>query len=426
MSAVARVFWTFLTALPLQRWLGGIMLVTVALGALGFVLRWPLFVFAIIPISCYVLATTLVTGYLSRLLSAPRTHGFLPYFRVRMLGAVLLVVLLVSAPALALLAAPLPQPRTAGLVLLFLTNYAIFFVFFPEVGTTVLLLLLIAQSLARRMVFPTMLDVAPTTGQVLLGWAACWTVLAVAYLRAPVFAPYRWPPRFEALDKLNRRFAADAGRPFTRGAAFFTWLTGTLPWDLRQWGSGLVLVIFATAALAALLRAPNGFPGALLMVNLAVLPIMTAPAANITARRAKLLWLPSGKSRRALFASVESNLWLVYMPRMLVPITCIAAAMGFAFHLPVRTVGGMLLVWAASTPLGAYLGLAATRGIRLLEVAAAVAFVASVALGTWAALTDPQHTGWLARVTATQVAATVAVRAFAIFRWQRLDWLEFR
>ncbi|HET7132759.1 MAG TPA: hypothetical protein VFJ95_10950, partial [Gammaproteobacteria bacterium] len=359
MSAVARILWTFLTALPLQRWLGGIMLVTVALGALGFALRWPLFVYAIIPIACYLLAATFVTGYLARLLSVPGTHRFLPYFRVRVLGAVLLVVLLVSTPALALLAAPLPQSRTAGLVLLFITNYAVFYSFSPELGTISFVLLVLAQSFAKRVVPPTILDVTPTTGEALFGWAACWTVLAVGYLRATRFSPYRWPPRFEALDKLNHRFAADTGRPFTRGAAFFTWLTGTLPWDLRQWRAGVGVVLLATGAVAALLRAPNAVPGALFMANLAVLPIVTAPAANNTARRTRLLWLPSGKSRRALFASVERNLWLGYMPRMLVATTCIAGAMGFAFDLPVRMVGGMLLVWAASTPLGAYLGLAA-------------------------------------------------------------------
>ncbi|HET7131647.1 MAG TPA: hypothetical protein VFJ95_05330, partial [Gammaproteobacteria bacterium] len=115
-----------------------------------------------------------------------------------------------------------------------------------------------------------------------------------------------------------------------------------------------------------------------------------------------------------------------YLPRTLSAVICVAAAMRFAFDLPVSTVGGMLLVFAVSAPLGAYLGLAATRGIRLLEVVAAVAFVASVAWGAWAAIADPQHTDWLARVTASQVVAAVAVRAFAIFRWQRLDWLEFR
>jgi hypothetical protein len=343
-----------------------------------------------------------------------------------MLAAVLLVVLLVSAPALALLAAPLPQPRAAGLVLLLITNCAVFYSFSPELGTISFVVLVLAESFAKRVVPPTILDFTPTTGEALFGWAACWTVLAFGYLRATKFSPYRWPPRFEALDKLNRRFAADTGRPFTRGAAFFTWLTGTLPSDPRQWGAGVSVVLLATWAVTALLRAPNAVPGALLMANLAVLPIVTAPAANITARRTKLLWLTSGKSRRALFASVERNLWLGYIPRLLVAAPCIAVAMGFAFHLPIRTVGGMLLVSAASTPLGAYLGLAATRGIRLLEVAAAVAFVVSVAWGTWAALTDPQHTGWLARVTATQVVATMAVRAFAIYRWQRLDWLEFR
>jgi hypothetical protein len=267
---------------------------------------------------------------------------------------------------------------------------------------------------------------APTADEALLGWAACWTVLAVAYLRAPRFAPYRWPPRFEALHKLDRRFAADTGRTFTRAAAFATWLTGTLPWGAKQWLTSAVIVLLGAAVVTALLRNPVGLPGAIFLANLAVLPIVGPPAANIIARRTKLLCLVSGQSRRALFASVERNLWAGYLPRGLLATTSFAAAMGLAFDLTVRMVGGVLLVFASSTPLAIYLGLAATRRIRLLEVVAAVPFVASVALGTWAALAAPQHTGWLARVTAAQVVAAVAVRAFAILRWQRLDWLEFR
>ncbi|HEX7236834.1 MAG TPA: hypothetical protein VF405_07730, partial [Gammaproteobacteria bacterium] len=88
MNAALRVWWTFFTALPLQRWLGGIGAVLAGLLALlGLVLEQPLWVAGLVLF--FVLAvfpTMLASAAVFRALSSPRANQLLPHFRGRMLG----------------------------------------------------------------------------------------------------------------------------------------------------------------------------------------------------------------------------------------------------------------------------------------------------------------------------------------------------
>ena len=115
------------------------------------------------------------------------------------------------------------------------------------------------------------------------------------------------------------------------------------------------------------------------------------------------------------------------MPRALVASATIVAVAAVAFELPpADLVGRVFAVWGASAVLGVYLGLAELRGgLHALELGVGLAYSASVALGLWAALGEPRY-DWLLGITAAQLTVAAAVRALAITRWTRLDWLTFR
>ncbi|HEU4618228.1 MAG TPA: hypothetical protein VFV10_09310 [Gammaproteobacteria bacterium] len=227
----------------------------------------------------------------------------------------------------------------------------------------------------------------------------------------------------------NRRaessWLADTGGEFTRGEAIAASLTATFP--VRAWrravGFGAALAF--VAALSALLRRP-GAPYAFgLLLCLALLPIFSAPFASRFARRAKMLWLASGRSRRELFAATERELWLRHAPALLLVVLSMAMLLLLAYDMRPALLGRVLLLWVTGMPYGVYLGLAAVRG-HLLEYVAAALFVVTVAIGAWAALGQPPRYDWLAAVGTLQLATAAGLRAFAVFRWREIDWIAFR
>jgi len=104
MKAVVRVYWTFFTGFPVQRWLGVLGVIVLGLGLVaglagslaGSPLEWGtpfgllgFFIFALFP-------AAFAAGGTLRALSAPHSHRLLPFFRVRVLCAVVLFVVTIA------------------------------------------------------------------------------------------------------------------------------------------------------------------------------------------------------------------------------------------------------------------------------------------------------------------------------------------
>ncbi|HEX5047486.1 MAG TPA: hypothetical protein VFX89_10220 [Gammaproteobacteria bacterium] len=430
MSAIARVLWTFGAAVPIQRWLGATALVLggLALGTLALGLRWePVWALSLISLLMYVLATMFAAGYLLRVLSAPRTHRFLPYFRARTLAAFLLIVLAVSLPGLTFLASP-ARPG-AGLIAapFFFMSFVLFLVFAPApsivAGTLVsAAMALVARSEKADALFAG-LGIHPAIAVVAV-WAAWWAAFAVWYLRTPAIHPYQWPPKV-LTSWAESQWSAESAGEFTRSTAIATSLTTAFALGARRRAVLVLPSVALLAVLTVLLRRP-GTPFALgFLLGLALMPVFSGPFASRLARRARLLWLASGQSRRELFATTERTFWLRHVPGLVVVVLCAAVWLALAYDVKAALLGRILLLWATGMPFGIYLGLAAVRG-NLLEYVPAGVFVVSVAVGAWAALSEPPRLEWLAAVGAFQVAAAAGLRAFAILRWRQIDWLAFR
>ena len=423
MRAIARLCWTYGTALPIQRWVGVLALAMWALALLAFALSGPpVWVFPVTATAMYLLATALAAGYLCRVLSAPRTHRFLPHFRPRMLAAFLIFIVLVSTPGLALLALPRPPgpggKAGAALGLLLILSSTALMTFSQAWGVACVLLLGGATTLLG----------ASSPIAALAVWAASWTAFAVWYLRTRDFNRLQWPRALLADGKLDLRLPADTAGQFSRSAALATCLTARYPLRARHLLPRLALLLAIVALASMLLRrfglaAP--YPFGYLAVGL-VIPIATiGPIANQLARRTRLLWLTSGLSRRALFAAMERAVWRSNVPWSFAMFAGTFAVAALARGLPAGTFGRLALLWAGGTIFGVYLGLALRR-VLALELVVGSALLGSVAVGAWAALGEPPRDDWLIGVTALQLAVAAACRAVTIASWERLDWLTFR
>ncbi|HZF32035.1 MAG TPA: hypothetical protein VE907_23155 [Gammaproteobacteria bacterium] len=418
MRAIARLCWTYGTALPIQRWVGVLALATWALALLAFALSGPpVWALAITATAMYLLATTLAAGYLCRVLSAPRTHRFLPHFRPRMLAAFLIVVALVSTPGLAFLALPrYPGGNAAAAfgILLVLSSTALM-TFSPAWGVACALLVGGAATVlgARSMIAV---------------WAASWIAFAIWYLRTRDFNRLQWPRALLAGGRLDLRLPTDTTGEFSRSAALMTSLSARYPLRAKHLLPRLALLLALVAVASLLLRrfglaAPQPF--GYLAVGL-VIPIATiGPIANQVARRTRLLWLTSGLSRRALFAAMERTVWRGNVPWSFAMFASTFAVAVLVRGLPAGTFGRLVVLFAGGTIFAVYLGLAVRR-VLALELFVGTALLSSVAVGAWAALGEPPHDDWLIGVTALQLAAAAACRAVTIASWERLDWLTFR
>src|SRR5262245_56904266 len=102
MNAVLRVCWTFFTALPLERVLGGLGAVWCGLLVLGQLVTpgWEgLWILGVIGLFVLVLfPSVFASPAVFRALSAPRANQLLPHFRARMLVGVTLFMVAVLAP----------------------------------------------------------------------------------------------------------------------------------------------------------------------------------------------------------------------------------------------------------------------------------------------------------------------------------------
>jgi hypothetical protein len=430
LKAVARVFWTFCTALPIQRWLGVLALALSPLAALslGFQIRG-LWVASFLAFVLYAFATAMAAGYLLRVWSAPRAHRFLPRFRGRSLSAFFGVVVLVALPWLALV---VRAPNAVALVFpLFLPIGFTVFAFFPVggfvamVAAVVLGWLVSLVGLARPGALGAVdggLLAAPD--RVLELWAALWLAFALWYLRERRIAPFE--PALLMSGRLSVALADTSGR-FDRGRAVAASLRGSYPQRGKQALALLAAWMLFVALICEIGRhaTPEAYSGA--FPPAWVLPgVLLGAVANQRARRTKLLWLRRAVSRRGLFALTERQLWRSAVAKAAVGSAVLTAGAALTFGVPAEIALRGLASAAATCVLGVYLGLALVRGRTWLEICAQIPLLTSGGVGAWAALAAPARDRVLVFTILLQLTAALALRAVAIGQWRTIDWLVFK
>jgi hypothetical protein len=434
MKAIARLAWTYLTAFPILRWVGigslaSLPFAVLAIWHRGFI-ALPIIAFAIQWVSM-----TIAAGYLFRVLSAPRSHRFLPHFRGRSLTAFLAIVALVTSPWLVLgTLAALSQPYTVQLVApLFIMTLAVGIAFFP-VGAAVTFAVLIAISWAvPQLAGPPAPRAAPpdiVLGPVaisvfLLGvWAALWVLFSVWYLRVRRIEPFQ--PAAVILDKIGIR-RSPGSVVFDRGSAMAATLSAAYPEGAKQMGVWIALLIIGTKLAAGFARGAHVPYTAVIFVPALMIPgVVLVAIASTLARRTKSLWLKSGLSRRDLLAATEKQIWRTVASRSLALSVVLSIGIALTYDVPVPVLARALASAAATATLAVYLGVALVRDSRVIAAGLAALVFASAGVALWAVFTAPARDDvWLA-ATLSQVAVALAFRAVAISRWRKIDWLVFK
>jgi hypothetical protein len=425
-KAVARVLLTYATAVPMQRWLG---IATLALLPLALVPKAPVVVLPIIAAACFSCAVVLPSGWLLRALSAPSGHGLLPHFRRRVLAATLL---LLAAVALSWFAFASLGPRPVSLGALIVLGWALsivlwmVFFFIPGPGGVGSLLVVpVFLVLLFPQVLPSGLRIDSVYGAVAL--VALWVGFSLWYLRVPTIgAAIEWrgsstaglPTGLQALD------AAVASRrgEFTRDSAVRAYLTGRYPTSaLRQIVWLLLVVPIFVGVIAFCFRKNVMHPG-LLCVFASTLVI----GSNRTARRARMLWLLRGSSRRELYSVAERGVWRVAIVGFPTMIALQVWLQIVVLHAPLQLLGLSLALWFAGSVLGIYLGLAFVRGFTPVAIALALALPVSLAIGFWALLEAPTRYDVLFAIVALQLGGALVARTVGAWRWSGIDWRTLR
>ncbi|HUO68206.1 MAG TPA: hypothetical protein VMV37_11750 [Gammaproteobacteria bacterium] len=431
MRAVARLVWTYLTALPILRWVGASALASLPFAVLA---MWPrargFMVLPVIALAIHSLSMTIAAGYLFRVLSSPRSHRFLPHFRGRSLAAFLAILAIVSAPWLVIVAwAALRPPYAFTLVgPLFIMVMMVGFTFFP-VGASVTFaaLLLIAWLLTRvASAHPELFVASPVTLAVglLAVWVAIWAAFSVWYLRVRRIEPIQPPAMI--LDKLGFRPPARAV-VFDRRGAVAASLAAAYPQATRQSLVGLAVLLVGTKIATVVATSSHFVFTTPILVPALVIPgVLLAAVATTVARRARSLWLKSGLSRRALLAVTEKQIWRTAALRSIAVSVVLATGFALAYDVPAPMLARGLVTALTTAVLALYLGLALVRESRLMEVFTAALVIGSAAVALWAAFSAPARDGvWLATIV-SQGAAALVCRAIAIAQWRRIDWLVFK
>jgi hypothetical protein len=439
MNAVLRVWWTFFTALPLQRWLGGIGAVLCSLIVMGALVSGEdgLWIFGLLVLFILAVFPTLFAGpAVLRALSAPRANQLLPHFRIRMLGAVaLFVAALLAAFAFLFWNAPSPaggrlQLQLLGYVFAFAT--AMFMWMFAQCGDARWVWLWIAMPLVLGIV-----RLSPSSGQALLAgtpaWTwpaaavAAWIVFAAWYVRARRIGPVVFAPQ----ARRGAWASADLERNLTRERALRTLVTAEPPGRKTQ-----AFVLFAALALGAVvimvLLTPRGrlFPFTSFIWPFGAMLLLWGKATSIV-HRSRLVWLrmpgPRDGVRREIERALLHNLRGAVL--LLLGIAAIYASplVGTA---PTQVLAGLTAA-ACAALFSTYVAFASIPGRVLHLVSFALMMALQLALlGIVPAIeaskpASPSLTA-VGIVAAVELGAAIALRALATQRWRHVDWLRLR
>ncbi len=432
MSAILRVCWLFFSAFPVQRWLGvlGVVLLAIGLGAalLGIDWRVSAVLGAIAFAICVLFPAAFAAGGVLRALSAPHNHQFLPFFRVRVLLATgLLMALLLSPLCVMLFFAPNGVvPPVEAVVFEFGALTAIFLAMFVITGNWnrmfPVLALLFGLSIWLRFEGPLRLRDAGVSFGALLGaaTAGAWLIFGVWYLRVRRIRP----PMLTPLGRFSRPLGPTEVLP--RVTAERTVVNGVIersPAQTLLRAIGLGVAVGATIALLTYLsRVPSRPPLFTAFMWPFVMMFVTAETTYRLVRQSRLLWLHVPGSRAEVLRVVEAamtrrNLWITVFN-----LSMLATVLGLEGTTP-HEIGWALALALSAALYGSYVGLAAVSGFGLLILGCLpMLIVQIVVLGTNGVASDAGVTALLA----VQLVGAGSFRLLAVRRWRGIDWQRFR
>jgi hypothetical protein len=428
MNAVARVWWTFFTALPLQRWLAGSGVVLAGLlGIAGLVLREPLFgvVFSSLAFFILVVFPTLFSGAaVFRALSASRANRFLPQFRGRMLAAILAL----EATGLVLFALLLAALAWFGgrtmplepLIYAFAIGTALFILMFLLFGDWRWIWVWLGTFFAFSVLgqaAPRTLAAIPASGWLVAALAA-WVAFGGWYLRARRIKPLSLVPQAPS----GRWSEARLGETGTREQALRVLISGQPPWSRRRLLAGILnIAIFAVVVTAFARPSAGFFPFTSFIWPLGMMVLLWGKTTAIV-HRSRLLWLRIAGARDVVRREVERALLRNLAGAGLLLLGAAALYSSPLLAAPPREVLAGFALSICAGLFGIYAALAAIPGNLVQLATFAVLMVAQFGL---LARLSPALPDVLI-VTALELVAAIAFRVLAIARWRRVDWLQLR
>jgi hypothetical protein len=431
MNAVLRVWWTFFTALPLQRLLAGLGAVWCGLLVLGQLVApvgarlWilgliGLFVLVIFP-------SVFASAAVFRALSAPRANQLLPHFRARMLVGLTLFMVAVLAPFALLF---LNERTGNGPTPLEIIGYVL------AVSTTIFMFMFVLFGDWRWVwlwiVIPFVFAAAASSGTTreMLGaipaWAwpgagvLAWIGFVAWYVRARRIGPVMYAPQPPARAWTQ----PELDGPITRELALRALVTGQPPSRGRR---SLVLIIALNAGLAivvlVLITSFAGFASFTSFVwPFATMLLLWGKATSIV-HRSRLLWLRTPGPREAVRREIERALLRNARAGVLVivGVAAVYAISPLVATEPQQLLAGLALATGAAV-FSTYIALASIPGRALHLISFAIMMALQLVL---LSPPSPSVTA-IGVVIAAELGGAIAFRLLAIRRWRHVDWVRLR
>ena len=447
MKAVAHVYWTFFTAFRIQRWLGVLGLIVVAVGLfvglvgtltdIKAVMGFPLGVLGFFVV---IGPAAFAAGGLLRALAASRANALLPHFRLRVLCA---VALFVGSIALLSYLVVSMNPTTGPPLGTEVAVYAVGVLTAIVLSVVVItgnpnwgylfFLPMIAPSMWTEVDGPRRLAAAGVS----LPWivavaaASAWLAFAIWYLRTRHIRPVLLLTSTRGWTELWRH---KAERPvkrwpedLTRAHAVGILLSGRV---LRAFPQRLVIAAAAGALLclvASLLRyMPGQQPAAPRFTSFVwafYAMFFVALWAHQIARQSRRVWLSVPGPRVQVFRLVERTMARLFA----IALSCITALVLVSLWLhetPPSEVAWGIALMASAALYSVCMGLASVRSTWL--IAGGVLIMTIVQAVVLEAVQKPAGTAQIVAVIGIQLAAAAAFRILAALRWRDIDWLKFR
>ncbi|HEY3519234.1 MAG TPA: hypothetical protein VGL98_19435 [Gammaproteobacteria bacterium] len=428
MKAAVRVWWTFFTAVPLQRVLGVIGAALFGLAVIGWLLvgeRFFLPVGYILFVTLAVVPALFSAPALFRLLSAPRMHQLLPHFRSRMLlAASLLLGTLLVAAVLMLTGPTLASERALPLgaisyPLAFLVGmFLVLFLAFGDWRWSALLPLGLVTLTKLR-------ELSPATAGMLAAtpvwvWSAialgAWAGFAAWYLRVRQVRGFMRMPQ--------PRSNVNAAVPVPRAVAVRVLLASIAPrTDKQQLSPRNAPLLFLAFAVVIILitQGLRFFSLASVFWPLALMLLFGERSMAIV-QQSRLLWLRVPGARDAVRRQVEQALW-----------RNLGMGCGALLFLSAIAASPLVGLGAAEVVLGFVL----SAGAAIYATYVAMAAVPGVAMYFWgfgsmmalqiALLIFTAHSPTaVAIVAAVELVGAALLRALAVRRWRTIDWLRLK
>jgi hypothetical protein len=468
MMGIAQTTLLLLCSSRLARWLLLIGIVLTAIGLLAMFagadsVSLPLFVVAlIIGMPAAVISPVLLGPVMFRSFCAPRSMSLIPGGRLKLVGGALttqlLLALFIGGVVAALRAHPFaahalpagggPGHLAALFIIAFglLTGHFIGFYWASQYrfgGLWVLGLLpgawLFGTALQEWHLsnpFATATGLSVTLAISVLAWA-CFAIFFVRarLIRAPRFDSSAMGPASPQPVLHGKGFAFRGPSGFTQSEAIGLLLSGTPRYRLSTFSRALMTLLFVlvvmvfTTGVHAFSR--NWLNGGGFLCLLAG-PIAWGNTSRLAAR-SKLLWMPSGLDRGALFRQIETKSWRVVFGFSALGAVFAATWFGLSIASLHAVAPLFAATWAVAvlvTPLASgamciYSGLQYVRGRRLADV-----LIVAGCLAIWMVemLCVAAGAGMQTVTTllALQIILVAPLRILALRRWQRIDWVVYK